>query len=43
VDPATNQLDWIPLFTNTANGAPFHCFDPAWTDFPRRFHRARPL
>jgi sugar lactone lactonase YvrE len=41
VDGSTNLLDWTPLFTNTANGAPFYFFDPAWTNFPWRFYRAR--
>jgi sugar lactone lactonase YvrE len=41
VDGSTNLLDWTPLFTNTANGSPFYFSDPAWTNFPWRFYRAR--
>jgi len=41
VDGSTNLLDWTPLFTNTANGSPFYFYDPAWTNFPWRFYRAR--
>ena len=41
VDGSTNLLDWTPLFTNTANGSPFSFSDPAWTNFPWRFYRAR--
>jgi sugar lactone lactonase YvrE len=41
VDGSTNLLNWTPLFTNTANGTPFYFFDPAWTDFPWRYYRAR--
>jgi hypothetical protein len=41
VDGSTNLFDWIPLFTNTANGNPFYFFDPTWTNFSGRFYRAR--
>ena len=41
VDGSTNLLDWIPLFTNIANGSPFYFYDPVWTNFPWRFYRAR--
>ena len=41
VDGSTNLADWTPLWTNTANGTPFYFFDPTWTNFPRRFYRAR--
>jgi len=41
VDGSTNLLNWSPLFTNTANGTPFYFYDPAWTNFPWRFYRAR--
>jgi sugar lactone lactonase YvrE len=41
VDGSTNLTDWTPLFTNTANGSPFYFFDPAWTNYPWRFYRAR--
>jgi hypothetical protein len=41
VEGSTNLLDWTPLFTNTANGSPFYFHDPAWTNFPWRFYRAR--
>jgi hypothetical protein len=37
---STNLLNWTPLWTNTANGAPFYFYDPIWTNFPRRFYRA---
>ena len=41
VDGSTNLVDWMPLFTNTANGNPFYFFDPQSTNFPSRFYRAR--
>jgi sugar lactone lactonase YvrE len=41
VDGSTNLVDWIPIFTNTANGSPFYFYDPVWTNFPWRFYRAR--
>jgi trimeric autotransporter adhesin len=41
VDGSTNLVDWTPLFTNTAGNSPFYFFDPAATNFPWRFYRAR--
>ena len=41
VDGSTNLVDWTPRYTNTANGNPFYFFDPAWTNYPWRFYRAR--
>ena len=41
VDGSTNLVDWTPLFTNTVGGNPFYFCDPAWTNFPWRFYRAR--
>jgi hypothetical protein len=41
VDGSTDLLDWTPLFTNTVGGSPFYFFDPASTNFPWRFYRAR--
>jgi sugar lactone lactonase YvrE len=41
VDGSTNLLNWTALFTNTLGGNPVYFFDPAWTNFPRRFYRAR--
>ena len=41
VDGSTNLVNWRPLYTNTATGNPFYFSDPAWTNFPWRFYRAR--
>jgi sugar lactone lactonase YvrE len=41
VDGSTDLVNWTPLCTNTANGAPFYFFDPAFTNYPWRFYRAR--
>jgi len=41
VDGSTNLINWTPLFTNTANGSPFYFADPAGTNYPWRFYRAR--
>jgi hypothetical protein len=41
VDGSTNLVDWTPLFTNTVGGTPVYFFDPASTNFPWRFYRAR--
>jgi sugar lactone lactonase YvrE len=41
VDGSTNLLDWTPLYTNTANGAPAYFFDLDSTNYPGRFYRAR--
>ena len=41
VDGSTNLINWTPLFTNTANGSPFYFTDPAATNYPWRFYRAR--
>ena len=43
VDGSTNLVNWTPLFTNTVLGAgnPLYFSDPAWTNFPSRFYRAR--
>ena len=41
VDGSTNLVDWTPLFTNTAGNNPFYFFDPASTNLPGRFYRAR--
>jgi galactitol-specific phosphotransferase system IIC component len=41
VDGSTNLLDWMPLYTNAANGTPAYFFDPTTTNFPGRFYRAR--
>ena len=41
VDGSTNLVTWTPLYTNTAGGNPIYFDDPASTNFPRRFYRAR--
>ena len=41
IDASTDFLSWIPLFTNSANGAPAYFFDPASTNLPARFYRGR--
>jgi sugar lactone lactonase YvrE len=41
VDGSTNLANWTPLSTNTVGGSPFYFSDPAWTNFPWRFYRAR--
>jgi sugar lactone lactonase YvrE len=41
VDGSTDLVEWTPLFTNIVGGSPFYFFDPAWTNFPWRFYRAR--
>jgi len=41
VDGSTNLVNWTPLYTNTAGGNPIYFDDPASTNFPRRFYRAR--
>jgi sugar lactone lactonase YvrE len=41
VDGSTDLVNWIPLFTNTSAGSPFYFSDPASTNFPWRFYRAR--
>ena len=41
VDGSSDLVNWTPLFTNTAGGSPFYYFDPASTNMPRRFYRAR--
>jgi hypothetical protein len=41
VDGSSNMLDWVPLLTNTVTGNPFYFSDPASTNDPGRFYRAR--
>jgi sugar lactone lactonase YvrE len=41
VDGSTDLVGWAPLFTNTVVGNPFYFYDPAWTNYPQRFYRAR--
>jgi sugar lactone lactonase YvrE len=41
IDGSSDLANWIPLFTNTAGATPFFFSDPAWTNFPARFYRAR--
>jgi hypothetical protein len=41
VDGSTDLVGWTPLFTNTVVGNPFYFFDPASTNYPSRFYRAR--
>ncbi|HEU0038546.1 MAG TPA: hypothetical protein VFR76_04670, partial [Verrucomicrobiae bacterium] len=32
---------WVPLQTNILGNAALHFSDPAWTNYPGRFYRAR--
>ncbi len=41
IEGSTNLLNWLPLTTNTLGLAPGHFSDPNWTNFPKRFYRAR--
>jgi sugar lactone lactonase YvrE len=41
VDGSTDLVVWAPLFTNTVVGNPFYFCDPASTNYPSRFYRAR--
>ena len=41
VDGSADLVSWTPLFTNTVVGSPFYYFDPASTNYPSRFYRAR--
>jgi sugar lactone lactonase YvrE len=41
IDGSSDLANWIPLFTNTASATPLFFSDPAWTNFPARFYRAR--
>jgi hypothetical protein len=41
VDGSTDLVGWTPLFTNTVVSSPFYFFDPASTNYPSRFYRAR--
>ena len=41
IDGSSDLANWIPLFTNTASATPISFSDPAWTNFPARFYRAR--
>jgi len=41
VDGSTNLVDWTPLFTNTVGGGAVYFCDPASTNSPWRFYRAR--
>ena len=41
VDGSTNLVDWMALFTNISDTSPFDFSDPASTNSPRRFYRAR--
>ncbi len=41
VDGSTDLVNWTPLVTNVVGGTPIYFFDPASTNFPGRFYRAR--
>jgi hypothetical protein len=41
VDSSANLVNWVPLVTNTVNGAPFYFSDPAASNSLARFYRAR--
>jgi uncharacterized delta-60 repeat protein len=41
VEASTNLVNWTALATNTLGAAPLHFNDPGWTNFPKRFYRAK--
>ncbi|MGA3181254.1 MAG: immunoglobulin domain-containing protein [Verrucomicrobiota bacterium] len=41
VDGSIDLVNWTPLCTNAVSGNPVYFCDPAWTNFPWRFYRAR--
>ena len=41
VDGSTDLVNWTPICTNTLNGSSGYVCDPCWTNYPRRFYRAR--
>jgi uncharacterized delta-60 repeat protein len=41
VEASTNLVNWTALATNTLVGVPLHFSDPGWTNFQKRFYRAR--
>jgi hypothetical protein len=41
VDGSADLVNWTPLWTNTAGAGPFYFCDPASTNTPWRFYRAR--
>jgi sugar lactone lactonase YvrE len=41
LDGTTDLVDWTPLLTNTLTGNLFYFYDPAWSNSPWRFYRAR--
>jgi hypothetical protein len=41
VDGSTNLMNWTPLYTNSTGTNPAYFFDPASTNLPSRYYRAR--
>jgi sugar lactone lactonase YvrE len=41
VEASTDLVSWTALATNMLGAAPLHFIDPAWTNFQRRFYRAK--
>jgi hypothetical protein len=41
VEASTNLVSWTALATNTLGASPLHFSDPGWTNFQRRFYRAK--
>jgi uncharacterized delta-60 repeat protein len=41
VERSSNLLQWLPLQTNTLGSSPVYFSDPAWSQTPHRFYRAR--
>jgi uncharacterized delta-60 repeat protein len=41
IQASTDLQNWTPLATNTLYSNPFHFTDPAYSQFPSRFYRAR--
>ncbi len=41
VEASANLLDWIALKTNSSGATPVYFSDPAATNYPQRFYRAR--
>jgi hypothetical protein len=41
LEASTNLVNWLPVWTNTLSGASTNFTDSKWTNYPRRFYRAR--
>ncbi len=41
VDASANLVNWQPIWTNTLSAVSTNFIDSRWTNYPRRFYRAR--